>query len=358
MSAQKPVYVEGVALEISWADQTRNLSELIFSTVTRAVEDAGQGFEGIDSVVLAAQDLVDGRSLSSMVTAPAAGAYLRDEIRFGDDGAVAFAAAVTRIEAGESERSIVAAWARASEHDVQAASRALFDPFTMTPFGLDELAVSALRAQSWIQRGGDLAAREPATQKRERASGDNPRALHRGVQRPAAPYPLAPSETPLWADVVACAVISGRPSAVRVAGMGQSSEAFSPGERKLAELTALRQASERALLEAGFAAGALDLLEVDGLCLFDEAIGMEAVGVAGPGQGLAILAQDARCNPSGGSRAGYCAPAMGLARIVEACLQLQQRAGRVQLPNVRRAMATGSAIVAGQAQTAIVLEAA
>ena len=107
-------------------------------------------------MVLAAQDLVDGRSLSSMVTAPAAGAYLRDEIRFGDDGAAAFAAAVTRIEAGESGRSIVAAWARASEHDVEAVSRALFDPFFAGPLGIDELDVAAMRAQSWIRQAGRL----------------------------------------------------------------------------------------------------------------------------------------------------------------------------------------------------------
>ena len=62
-----------------------------------------------------------------MVTAPAAGAYLRDEIRSGDDGAAAFAAAVVRIEAGEASRSIVATWGRASEHDVGAVSRALFE---------------------------------------------------------------------------------------------------------------------------------------------------------------------------------------------------------------------------------------
>jgi len=81
------VYVEGAALEISFADGRRNLQELIFDTVRAAVDDSGQPMHEIDSVVLAAHDLVDGRSLSSMVTSPAAGAYLRDEIRYGDDGA-------------------------------------------------------------------------------------------------------------------------------------------------------------------------------------------------------------------------------------------------------------------------------
>jgi acetyl-CoA acyltransferase len=73
---------------------------------------------------------------------------------------------------------------------------------------------------------------------------------------------------------------------------------------------------------------------------------------------LACLANDPRCNPSGGGGAGYCAPAMGLARVVEAVLQLQGRAGAVQIPGARRALATGSSVVAAQTHTAIVLEAA
>ena len=77
MSERKEVFIEGVAVEISWADRTRSLTELIFETVSKAVADAGEGWTGIDSVVLAAHDLVDGRSLSSMVTAPAAGAATR-----------------------------------------------------------------------------------------------------------------------------------------------------------------------------------------------------------------------------------------------------------------------------------------
>src|SRR5258705_1770504 len=99
--------MEAETLETSWRDERRNLSELIFDTVKRAIDESGRGMAGIASVVLAAHDLVDCRSLSSMVTAPAAGAYLRDEIRYGDDGAAAFAAAVVRVEAGGNGRALL-----------------------------------------------------------------------------------------------------------------------------------------------------------------------------------------------------------------------------------------------------------
>src|ERR1044071_5562467 len=130
VATHKPqVFIDSAALEISWRDERRNLSELIFDTVRRAIDEGGAGMTGINSVVLAAHDLVDGRSLSSMVTAPAAGAYLRDEIRLSEDGLAAVSLAAARVEAGESEVSIVAAWGRASEGGFMQMSRSSMDPF-------------------------------------------------------------------------------------------------------------------------------------------------------------------------------------------------------------------------------------
>ena len=261
------VFIEGVALDIGWADRRRNLSELIFDTTRRAIDDAGHGLTGIDSVVLAAHDLVDGRSLSSMVTGPAAGAYLRDEIRYGDDGAGAFAAAVTRIESGESERSIVAAWGRASEHNVDAVSRVLFDPFFGRPLGLEELHVSALRAQAWKRTAADggTVTTAAATTARLAAARRNPRSLQSGGRRSRPSYPLTDTDLPIWGDVVVAVVISARPSSVRLAGLGQGSEPYWIGDRKLLELPALRRAARHALAEARCGVEDIDVFEVDGM---------------------------------------------------------------------------------------------
>jgi len=351
------VFIEGVALDIGWRDARRNLSELIFDTVRQAIDDTGRGIDGIDSVVLAAHDMVDGRSLSSMVTAPAAGAYLRDEIRYGDDGAGAFAAACVRIEAGESERTIVAAWGRASEHDVDAVSRSLFDPIFLRDLGMQELHVSAMNAQRWLSGPGDKTALQAARARRERSADTNPRSVYGGGSRSTPAFPLEAADLPRWADVVCATVISGRPTGVRLRGLGQSSEPYWLGDRKLARAPAVQQAAARAFAEAKVGPHDIDVFEVDGMTLYDEAIAFEAMGLAEPGQGMKTLAEDGRCNPSGGGAAGYCAPAMGLTRIVEATLQLRGTAGPIQVPKPRLALATGSSIVAGQAQSAVVLEA-
>ena len=352
-----PLYVEGAFVEISYGDARRNLTELIFDAVRAAVDDSGHPIEDVDSVVLAAHDLVDGRSLSSMVTAPAAGAYLRDEIRFSDDGAAAFAAAVTRLEAGTSKRSIVAAWGRASEHRPDQFSRSLFDPFVGRPLGMDELVLSALRAQLLLADPARRADRAEASDRRREAAAANPRALPSGGFRSRPHHPLVEDDLPVWADVAAAVVLSTEPTPVRVIGMGQASEPYAFGDRDLRTITSLQLAAERALAEAGLTSGDLDLLEVDGLTLIDEAMALESVGYAEPGQGLSLLANDSRCNPSGGGAAGYCIPSMGLTRLVEAILQLRGTAGATQQPDVRRALASGGSTIAGQTQTVVLLEA-
>src|SRR5882757_62611 len=242
MTDKRPaVYIEGIAVVIGWADATRSLTEMIFSTTRRAIDEGKKSLDTIDSVVLAAHDMVDGRSLSSMVTGPAAGSYLRDETRYSDDGAAAFAAAVTRIEAKESTRSIVAAWARASEHDVEAVARATFDPFLAGPFGIDELQLAAMRAGAWMRMGGDVRARTAAIQRRTAAAHANPRALKSGGRVPAASYPLRESDVPPWADIAVAVIISAEPSAVRVAGLGQSSEPYWIGDRSIGSLPGLER---------------------------------------------------------------------------------------------------------------------
>src|SRR5690606_17016957 len=120
----------GYALNVGWKNREVNLQEWVFGTVRSAINRSGLVANDVDSVVIAAQDLVDGRSLSSMLTATAAAGYLRDEVRVADDGAVALSLADSRINAGLSDVTVVAAWGRASESgsSLDLISNALYDP--------------------------------------------------------------------------------------------------------------------------------------------------------------------------------------------------------------------------------------
>jgi hypothetical protein len=352
-------FVHSAAVSIGWEDTSVDLSEMIFRTTKAALVDAHVDIDQVDSVVLSAHDLVDGRSLSSMVTGPAAGAYLKDEIRLAEDGLAALSLAGARIEAGEAKCSIVAAWGRASEGNYSRTSRATADPFLVQPFAVDEFTLSSLRLSAWIQENGErLQAREHAHLARAARCARNPRSVA-VTRRPVVCYPVLDGDAPRFADIVVAAVIRSAPGAVRVAGFGHSAEVPNIGDRRLAQMPALKEAVMRARSVDGMASAQMDIYQMAGPCLSDEAISLEAIGVARPGEGFDAYTRMQGVNPSGGAESGWCFPTNGLLNFAECYMQLTGQAGGVQLSGLlRRALATGLSPMAGQVAHAVVLEAA
>ena len=352
MTSASPVTVEGVALQRSCADPARSLPELIFDCVRAALADAGVRMADVDSVCVAAEDLIDGRSLSSMITGPAAGAYLREEIRLSEDGLAALSLGTAQVQSRDFERVVVAAWGRASEGDPQRSGARSFDPFTEQPLGLSELAVSALRASGYLKRrGGDLPQRAEAVQARADRASANPRAAARPVRTVPAPFPLRPGELRTETDAVAAVVLGRAPAGIAVTGVGHATESRHLGERDLTAMVSARDAARAALSQSGLHWDDLGVLELAGTTLFDEILLLESVGLAAAGTGADVFLADSRINPSGGGAAGDCEPATGLLRFAEAVLRLRDglaaRAGLV---------VSGSA-VGGQTHTAVVIEA-
>jgi acetyl-CoA acetyltransferase len=397
--------VEGVAVELTSADRRRALPELIFSCVSAALADAGCALRDVDAVTIACEDLIDGRSLSSMITGPAAGAYLRDEIRLSEDGLAALSLAAAQLESGTFDRVLVAAWGRPAESDPELASAPGFDPFTAQPFGLTDLTVSALRASAYLRRygipasqdsagqsladrdaagqesagqdasdsacaGRVLAGRDRAVRARQERAARNPRANRVPVRAVQAPYPLRPAELRTETDTVAAVVLRRMPAdeakakgLARITGVGHGTESYHLGDRLLSGLPSAWTATEHALAQAGVDLAAVDVAEVAGRTLWDEVQLLESIRLAGPGEGFQALADDARLNPSGGTAAGDCAPATGLVRFAEAVLQLTGQAGGVQLSGraatagtPRVALVVSGAALAGQTHTAVVAQ--
>lgn len=358
-SQHPSAYVHGVAVDVSWADDSASLTDLIFRGVTAALTDAGMTMDPVDSVVLAAHDLIDGLSLSSMVTSPAAGAYLRDEIRTTDDGLNALSLGAARIEAEESEWTVVAAWGRTSEGDYQHVSRYSFSPGLEQPFGLEDLSVSALRMSAWLGRySGQAETRQAAMAARLKRAASNPRSLQGESRKLSLQAPLQIADAPKPGDIVVAAVLGRKPSPLRIAGVGHGTDFPSVGDRNMLAMPALKAAALGAAKAAQTELGAFDLFEIDGATLCDEALGLEALGLAAPGEGFATLARDTRFNPSGGSASAWSYPTNGLVRFAEACFQLRGTAGASQLPGaLKRALATGNSAVAAQTVAAVALEA-
>ena len=352
-------YIHGASIVTNWRDTSASLSDLIFRGVSQAIEASAVPIDQIESVVLSAHDIVDGRSLSSMVTAPAAGAYLRDEIRLAEDGLAAASLAAARIEAGETEYSIVAAWGRASEGNYSHTSRFAFDPFCEQPLGLDEFAVSALRMSAWAAMHGlGEDQRKWAADIRDARARSNPRACTAGA-RPQLNLPLRAAEAPRYADIVVAAILGRPASRVAISGFGHSAVTTPLDPAKLLAMPALAEAAKACSKTAGADLATLDVYQCAGATLVDEAVSLEALGLAGPGDAFSVYASDERINPSGGGAGGWCFPANGLVNLVEAFFQLAGTAGGVQLGGQpKRALATGLSPMGGQVAHCAILEAA
>src|SRR5205814_5393846 len=106
-----------------------SLQELIFEGATTVLADAGIRREEIDSVVISANDLIDGRGIANMASAPAAGAYMKHETRTTNDGLYALLLAAIEILAGRTRIALVMSWNKMSEVDWRCAAPTAAEPF-------------------------------------------------------------------------------------------------------------------------------------------------------------------------------------------------------------------------------------
>lgn len=86
-----------------------------YEAAKKALEDAEMERHEIDNVVLGGYDVSVGRTISNMYTAPAAGGYLKDEIRVSDDALFALALACMRIKSGIFDVAMVLGYGHCSE---------------------------------------------------------------------------------------------------------------------------------------------------------------------------------------------------------------------------------------------------
>src|SRR5262245_19758047 len=133
---------------------TTRLEDTIFQTAAAALDDAGLGRGAVDSVVIAGSDALDGRCISSMLTAHCAGAYLKDEIKTSDEGSFALIVAILRLLSGEFHTSLVVAWSKTSEGPLGSVQALAADPFFHRPFGLTDITAAAMQAGAYKHRFG------------------------------------------------------------------------------------------------------------------------------------------------------------------------------------------------------------
>ncbi|MFQ5809149.1 MAG: hypothetical protein ACE5JM_05975 [Armatimonadota bacterium] len=320
------------------------VNELVFEAASAALADAGMSRREVDGVCLAASDQLDGRAISSMQLAGPAGGYLRDEVKVGDDGALAIAVGTLRLEAGVSHRVLVVSWTKSTESPPWAAVGVNPEPVYTRPTGLHPLVAEAAVAGSFAQRNGlpldvfdDLA--------RARAGGPT-------IEDTLISFPLRTIHLPKPTDAAVALLITTDPAEVELAGLAWGTEHADPMSRREAPESFLGAVARRAYAEAGLEISPDTAVETTDRNVFRLCISVVGLGLVQSREAPATLLEGRlpQVNASGGLWASNPVFAAGLERVAHA-------AGRVRA-GATTAVGHSSYGMAGQGQFVAVLRTA
>lgn len=355
----RPVAIIGAQAVTQEAFTGARLEEVVFDTVAAALEDAGVVREELDGVVLGASDELDGRSITSMLLAMPAGAFLKDEIRT-TSGMHALALQAMRIQSGMFDLGVAVSWSKPSETSSEASVQwTSLDPFIGRDLGLIDPIASAVMASAYLQRfGRDRGDLDRRSQEKARSgAGTESASISSGVSYPFRAKHLAPIVDGVTAVVVASPRtverLDPRRPPVWLRGLGWATDSYSLSERTLWEWPVLRRVTKDALDRAGCQVEEIERFEIDDYSVMHEVLAVEALGLAEPGTGFDYLSaaeeNGRQINPTGGSFGGYPPVCTGLWRVVKAYRHLTDG-------GARRALAHGTTGIAAQGHEVAVLE--
>ena len=357
-----------------------SLQELIFEGATAVLADAGITRDDVDSVVLSASDLIDGRGIANMASAPAAGAYMKHETRTTNDGLFALVLGAIEILAGRTRIALVISWNKMSEVDWQGAAPTAAEPFFERPVGLNDTIGLGLAAASSLANNPDARALATRALLRNRANAaDNRRAKVRERltmsdvnESLVACWPIREADLPPETDGVYGVVLATEEIARR-SGRGYAllrgfawGSGRRIGDRATVTDTGLADVAARAYRSAGLTRlDEIDVIELVARSSFEEVAILEGLIAPLDGNAHELLRSDATgrrgalpVNPSGGCSGTYLMQAAGLTAAGEVVRQLTGRAEAVQIPNARLGIAHGQSGHAAQANVVAVFAAA
>jgi len=346
--------------------------DMVFEATKKALDDAGLERGNIDTTVEAAYDLLDGRTISNMYLCTAAGGYLKDESRVAEDGTFALAYAYMRIASGLFDTAVVAAHGN-REGPIELTTNYIFDPFFYRPVAATYLTTTALQATRYMTKYNVKEETVASVVVKNRENGmKNPYAHLRSkvnvkevLNSKIISWPLRELELPPKSEGACALILAEEDIALRITdtpiwidGIAWSVDTYHIGSKELAELTPATVAAKKAYKMAGIdnPLKQIDAAETHDATAFHELMEYEALGFCGKGEGGKLLSEgvtsmkgELPVNPSGGALCADPYPATGLARVIEAALQLRGQADKRQIPDAETALAHGLSIAGGAA---------
>ncbi len=352
--------------------------DLVFEMTKGVLEDSGFALEDIDNVITVSNDFLDGRTISSMAVGEAAGAFDKNISTVEGDGTFGAFYGAMRVLGGFNT-TLVVAHSKGSEGDVKYITNGMFDPIFQRLLGLEAISASALQANAYMDRYGVREESFAQVSVKNHANAKNNPYAHlpleltiadvMGSQKMADPIKLLDC-SPV-SDGAAAIIIANEAHArkaktkpVWIKGIAHCAEEYFLGDRDLANPKSLRDAAGRAYAMAGIAdpLHSLDVVELYDVFSYMEPLWLEGLGLCNPGDGPKLLDDGITTmsgalpvNPSGGVLSSHALLVAGLARIIEAVLQLRGEAENRQVERARTALAHGINGPCGQSHCVWVL---
>ena len=339
-------------------------ADLVFDVTRAALDDAGLTINDIDSVVTVSNDFFDGRTISGMAVGDASGGQDKNISTVSGDGTFGAFYGLMRVLSGY-RATIVVAHCKGSEGDVKMTTNGMFDPIFHRHLGIEAISAAALQANAYMSRYG---IREEAfaevSVKNHGNARNNPFAQlpmditvrdvmqSRKIAEPLKLLDCCPISDGAAAVIIANEKIAarGRKKPVWIKGVAHCCEDYFLGDRDLARPVALAEAAKKAYAMAGIKnpVKEIDVAEVLEPFSYMEPLWLEGLGFCKPGEGGKLVSKGITTmggklpvNPSGGALSANPILVAGLARLIEAALQVRGEAGARQVKKVDTALAHG-----------------
>lgn len=339
-------------------------ADMVFDVTRAALDDAGLTINDIDNVVTVSNDFYDGRTISGMAVGDACGAEDKNISTVSGDGTFGAFYGLMRVLSGYKATLVVAHY-KGSEGNVKITTNGMFDPIFQRHLGLDAISSAALQANAYMTKYGiseeDVAS---VSVKNHGNAKNNPFAQlplditvadvmkSRKIAEPLKLLDCGPNSDGAAAIIIVNEEMAGKcqKKPVWIKGVSHCCEDYFLGDRDLANPVALKAAASRAYEMAGIKNPIEDISVAEILEPFSymEPLWLEGLGFCGAGEGgklidkgVTVMGGKLPVNPSGGALSANPILVAGLARLIEAALQVRGEAGARQVKNVNTALAQG-----------------
>lgn len=339
--------------------------ELVYEAALRAYQDAGiNPREDVDSFISVAEDYDEGTAIFDEYTPDQLGGALRPMHTISADGLYGIAAAVMLIQTGQCEVVVVEGHSKASNVLTPSYISAMaMDPIYNRPLRFHPACIAGMEMARYLQerRESPEHCLQVAVKNRRNALLNPLAAYGAALSReeaqasPMAFAPLREAEMSRSADGAVVVVVASQEAAQRlqghpvwVQGIGWCSDSPTLETREWGEAVYASLAAQMAYRQAGIRnpAREIHLAEIDDTYAYKELMHMEALGLCRQGEAGRLVEEGATerdgplpVNASGGSLGmGHLGEATGLARLLEAVLQVRGQAGVRQVKGVQKAV--------------------